>query len=233
MEPSSIFTCYLNPNHEIHTISNPNSTPRVLKTLAVWREAAARSACLSANLIARDDVLVQMAALRPTTEAELRTLRGLKPGMLRYHARTLLNSIHTAVHCSDLDAQGEPQTLPTGETTPPEFQDAQSRTDLPKEWFFDRVQTTQMNAVHSLLMAQVHAASLQLRMSVDVLAPYEAVLDIARSPPGGESTSNAILTCPWRRDVVGSDLLRLKDAVTVAERLHGVGVLPPLVEALK
>eukprot|EP00041_Stephanoeca_diplocostata_P014857 m.280876 g.280876 ORF g.280876 m.280876 type:complete len:503 (+) comp19830_c0_seq4:222-1730(+) len=213
---------------------------KVLQAVAVWREATARSACLAPNLVARDDVLVQMAVQRPTTEAELHTLRGLKPGMLRYHARTLLKCIHTAVHGDDptppaptLAAHEDEQTVPREAGSEMPSLDAAGIGALPREWFFNRVQDAQLHAVHSLLMAQAHAASLQMGMSVDVLAPQEAVRDIACSIPGEECAENVILACPWRRHAVGNDLLRLRNAVIAAEQVHGAGILPPLAEALK
>ncbi len=55
----------------------------MLRELAVWRERAAAEANLALNIIARDDLLLQLAKQQPTTMAEVMQNPQLKPATLR------------------------------------------------------------------------------------------------------------------------------------------------------
>lgn len=73
----------------------------VLREMAAWRDITAESADLSPILLARDDVLVTLAKMQPTTVAELQTISGLKPATVRYHGSAILRAVQRGLQGND------------------------------------------------------------------------------------------------------------------------------------
>lgn len=68
----------------------------VLQALAAWRERQARDRDRPRNRILRDDILLDLARLRPRSLAALEQIRGLGPQQIRQHGDTLLDLIAAA-----------------------------------------------------------------------------------------------------------------------------------------
>ncbi len=86
----------------------------VLQALAAWRERLAREENIPRSWIIKDEVLVNLARLSPTTIEDIRLMRGLDERIVRRHGEQLLNLIAT----TDLQSQTSDQTKRPPRKTP-------------------------------------------------------------------------------------------------------------------
>jgi len=77
----------------------------IAQELAAWRERSAREANLPRNWVMKDDVLLDIAKLKPSDAGELARIRGLSDGARKRHAAALLQLVR---ECRDQ----QPRALP-------------------------------------------------------------------------------------------------------------------------
>ncbi len=98
------FTALLNP--DLYQIPPENAWLRIrgknkltgrqlsiVQLLAQWREATAQQIDRPRNWLMRDDVLLELAKLQPTTVAQLSKVRQINDGLVRRHGKTLCELI--------------------------------------------------------------------------------------------------------------------------------------------
>lgn len=98
------FTALLNP--DLYQIPPENAWLRIrgknkltgrqlsiVLLLAQWREATAQQIDRPRNWLMRDDVLLELAKLQPTTVAQLSKVRQINDGLVRRHGKTLCELI--------------------------------------------------------------------------------------------------------------------------------------------
>jgi ribonuclease D len=157
----------------------------VLRTVAGWRERAARRANIRPNFIANDVVLTTLAARPVETLDELRGVRGLSPGTVDRHGRALLAAIAEGVACPEAD-------LPT----------------LP-----DRIRRqSPPSGLTALLRAAVQAVADRDDLAPEVIASardLDALVAIATSRKPDPDVELPSLLQGWRRDLIGETLLAI------------------------
>ena len=62
----------------------------ILKALAAWRTSTARERDMALNFVVREENLVSIATLQPTSKNELRSIEGVNPHEVRIHGDALL-----------------------------------------------------------------------------------------------------------------------------------------------
>lgn len=77
----------------------------IVQALAMWRETTARERDMPKNWLLKDDTIIDIARLKPTTEKELQSLRGLTKSVGEKQVQTILALCQKAAGC-------EPQPLP-------------------------------------------------------------------------------------------------------------------------
>jgi ribonuclease D len=157
----------------------------VLRTIAAWRERAARRANIRPNFIANDVVLTTLAARPVETLEELRGVRGLSPGTVDRHGKALLAAIAEGVACPQADWP----TLP------------------------DRIRRqSPPSGLVALLRAAVQAVADRDDLAPEVIASardLDALVAIATSRKPDPDVELPSLLQGWRRDLVGETLLAI------------------------
>jgi ribonuclease D len=67
-----------------------NKAVLILKKLAAWRTSTARQRDMALNFVVREENLVSIATLQPTSKNELRSIEGMNPHEVRIHGDALL-----------------------------------------------------------------------------------------------------------------------------------------------
>jgi ribonuclease D len=67
-----------------------NKSVLILKKLAAWRTATARLRDMALNFVVREENLVAIATLQPSSKNELRSIQGMNPHEVRIHGDELL-----------------------------------------------------------------------------------------------------------------------------------------------
>jgi ribonuclease D len=158
----------------------------VLRSLAAWRERAARRANVRPNYIANDVVLTTLAA-RPVDDIEdLRQIRGLSRGTVDRHARGILTALKEGVACPK---ERWPEAPP------------RVRRQAPPP------------GLTALLRAAVQAVAEREDLAPEVIASgreLDALVGAATRRDGKEDElADLALLGGWRRDLVGERLLRI------------------------
>jgi ribonuclease D len=65
----------------------------VLKKLAAWRTSTARQRDMALNFVVREENLVSIAMLQPSSKNELRSIQGVNPHEVRIHGDALLSIV--------------------------------------------------------------------------------------------------------------------------------------------
>ncbi|HEV7731272.1 MAG TPA: ribonuclease D [Candidatus Binatia bacterium] len=157
----------------------------VLRTIAGWRERAARRANIRPNFIANDVVLTTVAARPVSTIEELRGVRGLSPGTVDRHGRALLAAIAEGVACPEADW--------------PQLPDRIRRQSPP-------------SGLTALLRAAVQAVADRDDLAPEVIASsrdLDALVAIATSRKPDPDQEEPSLLQGWRRELVGETLLAI------------------------
>ncbi len=153
----------------------------VLRDLAAWREHTAIRQDRTRNSIAKDPSLIELARQSPQSLEELRALRFVGRNQSRERAEEILDVIRRA----------EDGPLPE---VPP----AKQREDLPP----------QAEGLRRLLEAWIQARSLEAEIAAGLLA-NRAQLDAVVAAHFRGEEADVPLMQGWRREMVGSDLLRI------------------------
>lgn len=158
----------------------------VLRSIAAWRERAARRANIRPNFICNDVVLTTLAARPVTRLEELRGVRGLSSGTVDRHGKALLAAIQEGTDCPR-ERWPEP---------PPRV-----RHHAPP------------SGLIALLRASVQAVADREEIAPEVIASardIEALVEAAtvRSAGRRDDSDNCLLH-GWRRRLVGDTLLAI------------------------
>lgn len=177
----------------------------VLRALAEWREATARTVNIAPALILSDDAIVQLAAAPPTTLQQLGTVRAARGSTVRLHGRALLHTIHEALDAASCAEE-------TGEPLP----------ELPVDWLTNDPSdpmsvraATQAAALRHRLFAMVFERSAELNMSHELLATPADLTELLEASAADEETEGVRVLRGWRREVIGSRLVELKHSLTM------------------
>jgi ribonuclease D len=157
----------------------------VLRSLAAWRERAARRANIRPNFICNDVVLTTIAARPVETIEELRQVRGLSSGTVDRHGKAMLAAIQEGVACPK-DRWPEP---------PPRL-----RRHAPP------------SGLIALLRASVQAVADREEIAPEVIASsrdIEALVDAATSNRRASPDANNRLLHGWRHRLTGDTMLRI------------------------
>ena len=85
----------------------------IAAALAAWRERSAQQRNLPRGWVIKDDRLLAIARAAPVSNAELRAIDGLAPGLLRRHGSEILATIQVpATGLSELDNPFLPRLTP-------------------------------------------------------------------------------------------------------------------------
>jgi ribonuclease D len=157
----------------------------VLRSMAAWRERAARRANIRPNFICNDVVLTTIAARPCATVEELRGVRGLSSGTVDRHGKALLAAIQEGVACPK---SGWPEPPP------------RNRRHAPP------------SGLIALLRASVQAVADREEIAPEVIASsrdIEALVDAATAKGRGPVAADNRLLHGWRHRLTGETMLRI------------------------
>jgi ribonuclease D len=159
----------------------------VLRSIAAWRERAARRANIRPNFVCNDVVLTTLAARPVDSIDELRQVRGLSSGTVDRHGRALLAALKEGVD-TPRDQWPEPP--------------ARMRRHAPP------------SGLIALLRASVQAVADREEIAPEVIASardIEGLVDVATAKPGREvphAAENRLLH-GWRHRLTGETLFKI------------------------
>ncbi len=158
----------------------------VLRSIAAWRERAARRANIRPNFICNDVVLTTLAARPVETVDELRGVRGLSPGTVDRHGKALLAAIKEGIACPR-DQWPEPPVRQRRHAPP--------------------------SGLIALLRASVQAVADREEIAPEVIASSRDIeglveLSTTKSRNGDAEAENRLLH-GWRRRLTGETLLQI------------------------
>ena len=157
----------------------------ILRSIAAWRERAARRANIRPNFICNDVVLTTLAVRPVATVEELRGVRGLSSGTVDRHGKALLAAINEGVACPK-EQWPEP---------PPRH-----RRHAPP------------SGLIALLRASVQAVADREEIAPEVIASardIEALVEAATARGRAPTTSDNRLLHGWRHRLTGETMLRI------------------------
>jgi ribonuclease D len=157
----------------------------VLRSLAAWRERAARRANIRPNFICNDVVLTTIAARPVETVDELRQVRGLSSGTVDRHGKAMLAAIEEGVACPKDRWPEQPPRL---------------RRHAPP------------SGLIALLRASVQAVADREEIAPEVIASardIEALVDAATSKGRNTPDADNRLLHGWRHRLTGDTMLKI------------------------
>jgi ribonuclease D len=80
----------------------------ILKKLAAWRTSTARQRDMALNFVVREENLVSIATLQPSSKNELRSIQGMNPHEVRIHGDALLAIV---AECQKVTEESYPQRV--------------------------------------------------------------------------------------------------------------------------
>jgi ribonuclease D len=107
-------TYSLDPEEAWQRIKSRDKKPRflaVLKEVAAWRERTAQKQDIPRRRVVKDDVLVELAALTPTSEQDLAQARLAKHFARSKYAAGMLDAIKTGLNVRNEDCPRVPRTM--------------------------------------------------------------------------------------------------------------------------
>lgn len=152
----------------------------VLRALAEWREAMAKSRDKPRASIARDEVLVEIARKAPTTLEALRGLRAVRSRELDRHAAEVVARVATAL---ETPREEWPQPPPPQHAAP-------------------------STGVAELLQAVLRLRAEEAGIAPSLLATNADLQVLVARHAAGESAELPIMS-GWRKTIAGGDLLAL------------------------
>lgn len=166
-------------------LKNSPQSLAVLSHLAAWRQAAAKEADLSPNLLMRDDILVALAGSPPNTLADLGNFQGVKPATIKYHGATILYTVSQGLEAEPIEP--------------------------PEEWLMSSDDEVRQHMLRKLCESVMLSVSLEMQIAPFMLCPEQSISEFAAAAPGEEVWGDgAVLLHGWRRDAVGLQLLKVK-----------------------
>jgi ribonuclease D len=157
----------------------------VLRSIAAWRERAARRANIRPNFICNDVVLTTLAARPVETIEELRGVRGLSGGTVDRHGKALLAEIKEGVTCPK---ERWPEAPP------------RHRRHAPP------------SGLIALLRASVQAVADREEIAPEVIASardIEALVEAATARGRARDASDNRLLHGWRHRLTGETMLKI------------------------
>jgi ribonuclease D len=152
----------------------------VLRALASWREALAKTRDKPRASIARDEVLVEIARKAPTTIEALRGLRAVRSRELERHAGDVVARVATAL---ETPREEWPQPPPPSHAAP-------------------------STGVAELLQAVLRLRAEEAGIAPSLLATNADLQVLVARHAAGESAELPIMS-GWRKTIAGGDLLAL------------------------
>jgi len=157
----------------------------VLRSIAAWRERAARRANIRPNFICNDVVLTTIAARPVESVDELRQVRGLSSGTVDRHGKALLAAIKEGVTCPKEKWPSQPP---------------RNRRHAPP------------SGLIALLRASVQAVADREEIAPEVIASsrdIEALVEAATSRGKTNDTGENRLLHGWRHRLTGETMLKI------------------------
>jgi ribonuclease D len=152
----------------------------ILRELAAWRDQEARRRERPAGTVIRDDLLVEIARRVPSSVDDLRTLRGIAPGLLERHGAPLIAAV---VAGQQVPASALPDPAPRGV----ELSDTEE-------------------ALMSLIHALLHVTVGEKGVSRALVTNSAEVQRVAVAAARGQPLEGLRLLSGWRGEVVGREL---------------------------
>ncbi|MBI4231542.1 MAG: ribonuclease D [Planctomycetes bacterium] len=165
----------------------------ILRELAAWRESEARRRDLPREWVARDALLVEISRRVPATPEALAEIPGITPKDAARNGPALLDAVRRGL------------AIPEGEL--PALPSRDGRSNGPTDSAVDVLLTVVRARAHR---GHVAATSVATRADIEAL--------VAHHLAGGAGAPPRLLT-GWRKELVGSDLMRFLRG-EIALRLH-------------
>jgi ribonuclease D len=149
----------------------------VLKHLAKYRQRRAEKLDLPPFKVLQDKTLVAIAAAQPRTRNELKTIPGMSPKQIRFHAKGLLEAL-----------QKSQTDKPSFRPKHPRMSDEHAaRLDALKNWRKNRAK--------------------KMGVESDVVMPRVLVEEIAKENPANhQDLAQLLVTSPWRLENFGQEI---------------------------
>lgn len=156
----------------------------VLRELYIWRDQEARSRNRPPFRVIADSTLLTLSLVRPATLAELASVRGMTPLLVRRYGAKILSAINRGL-------QNGPRRLSRPQPSPNHLTGAaQARYEKIRQW---RKEKADARGVEP-----------------DVILPKEALYALARRPPANpEELTRVPDLGPWRVENYGPELIHL------------------------
>ncbi len=155
----------------------------ILRELAAWRDQEARRRERPPGTVVRDDLLVEIARRAPASVDDLRTLRGIAPGLLDRHGGALIAAVEAG---KNTPASDLPDPAPRG-------------LDL------SEAEEALVSLIHAVLHVTVGAKGVTRSLVTNTAEVQRLAMAAAR----GQSLEGLHLMSGWRAEVVGRELLDL------------------------
>jgi ribonuclease D len=152
----------------------------ILRELVAWRDQEARRRERPVGTVIRDDLLVEIARRAPASVEDLRTLRGIAPGLLDRHAAPLITAVAAG---KQVPASALPDPAPQGI----ELSDTEE-------------------ALVSLLHALLHVTVGEKGVSRALVTNSADVQRLAVAAVRGQPLEGFRLLSGWRGEIVGREL---------------------------
>lgn len=155
----------------------------ILRELVAWRDQEARRRERPVGTVIRDDLLVEIARRAPSSVDDLRTLRGIAPGLLERHGGLLIAAVAAGKQVPD---SALPDPAPRGI----ELSDTEE-------------------ALVSLVHALLHVTVGEKGVSRALVTNSAEVQRLAVAAARGQPLEGLRLLTGWRGEVVGRELREL------------------------
>lgn len=152
----------------------------ILRELVGWRDQEARRRERPVGTVIRDDLLVEIARRAPASVEDLRTLRGLAPGLLERHGEAVIAAVAAGTRLPD---SALPDPAPRGI----ELSDTEE-------------------ALVSLIHALLHVTVGEKHVARSLLTNAAEVQRLAVAAARGQPLEGLRLLSGWRGEVVGREL---------------------------
>ena len=153
----------------------------VARELVEWREDVAARQDRPVSTVLNDTALVELAKRRPTSFAELESIRGVNPGSLRRRGEELLAAIERGGNRPPIPAERSQH-------------DAASPLDAP---------------LIALSEALVRGRASEAGMAYELIAARADLAQIVARTRSGHNEADVRTLRGWRRELVGNELLEL------------------------
>ena len=167
----------------------------IARELVVWREETARAQDRPIPSVLSDAALVEVAKRRPSQMTQLEQIRGINESTLRRRGRAILEAVARGRSRPPIAVEGERPSQPDALDAP----------------------------VIALSEALVRARALEEELAYELIAARADLQRIVLAMRDGKAPPDVRTLRGWRREVVGDELLELRDgrrSLTVGPDRH-------------